>query len=111
MVEQFVQMVLDSQKHVVLLCHEKEVTSDSGSVTAITPLLTGKGVQAVGLKFDEVYRLKTTKSGNETRRTLMTKSDGISMCGSRYGVPDGTEWNYDALIKAMSHNTTQLKVL
>lgn len=101
LVEQFVQMILDSGKNVVLLCHEKEVTNSQGSVTQIVPLLTGKGVQAVALKFDEVYRLISRRKGTELERTLVTVTDTIAMAKSRYGIPTGTPWAYDNIIKAI----------
>lgn len=101
-VEQFVQMVLDSNKHVVLLCHEKEISNKEGTVTGIVPLLTGKGVQAVCLKFDEVWYLKPRRLASGMVRELMTETNGIYMAKSRSGVPNGTEWTYDAVVKAMT---------
>lgn len=102
MTEQFIQMVLDTDKHVILLCHEKEVTNDDGKLTKITPLLTGKGVAAVCLKFDELWNLQATKHGTTLKRTLLTQTDGIRMAGSRYGITSGTEWNYDAIVKELN---------
>lgn len=101
MVKQFIDMVKGSGKHVVFICHEKEVTDDDGTVTAIGPLLTGKGMTEIPLKFDEVYNVRVRKSGLEIIRYLQTQPDGIRMCGSRYGIPDGTAWNWDALSAAL----------
>lgn len=102
MVEQFVQMVKDSGKHVVFLCHEKEFYNDEGVITKITPLLTGKSVAAVSATFDELYRLTTKKIGPEMTRVLLTQSNGVFMAGSRIGVPNDTEWNWDALQAALA---------
>lgn len=105
MTEQYVQMLLDTDKHIVLLCHEKEVTDKSGSLTAITPLFTGKGVQAICLKFDELWNLRVEKSGPDLKRLLYTRGDGLRLGGTRYGIADGTEWNYNAIVAQL--NTIQ----
>jgi len=102
MSEQFVQMVLDSGKHVVLICHEKMIYNDSDAIIGIVPLLTGQSAERIPLKFDEVYRMKMVKKGLEMQRVLQTQPDGITRCGSRLGVPDGTEWTWDALNKALT---------
>lgn len=101
MVEQFVEMVLSSQKNVVLLCHEKEVTKDDGTLEAIVPLLTGQSVQRIPVKFDEVYRLRTRPDGPKVKRSLQTQPDALTKVGSRLGVPDGTEWSWSALTAAL----------
>lgn len=102
--EQFIQMLLDTDKHVVLICHEKYVERDDGTITAIVPLLTGQSAERIPLKFDEVYRMRLQKRGMETVRSLQTQPDGIVKCGTRMGVPDGTEWSWDALNKALTPN-------
>jgi hypothetical protein len=99
MVEQFVDMVLDSGKNVVLLCHEKVLTNDAGVITGIVPLLTGKGVEAVCIKFDEIWYLQAKKQGTEVKRFLVTHTNGIIKAGTRYGIPDGTPWEWDAIKK------------
>lgn len=101
MVEQFVQMVKDSGKHFIFICHEKERSDKAGNLIDICPLLTGKGVEAVMLKFDEVYSLKVEGNVRTRQRTLLTDSDGIRVAGSRYGIPAGTEWNYDSIKSAL----------
>lgn len=97
LVEQFIDMVKGSGKNVVLLCHEKELTTESGAVTGIVPLLTGKSVESVPLKFDEVYNLRIVREGPNFARKLLTEADGIRKVGSRYGIPNNTEWSWDAL--------------
>lgn len=102
LVEQFVDMVMASGKHVVFICHEKTVTDDNGNVLSIEPLLTGKSSEAVPLKFDEVYNLRVGRKGPDITRTLLTTSDGIRKAGSRYGVPSGIDWNYESINKALT---------
>ncbi len=97
MVEQFVGMVKDTGKHLVLLCHEKVLTDDAGNVRSITPLLTGKSAQVVPTMFHEVYHLIVKRKGPDMVRELQTQPDTIRQCGSRIGVPNGTSWEWDAL--------------
>jgi len=94
MVEQFIGMLYHTDKNFLFMCHEKEVTDKAGNPTAIVPLLTGKGVEAICGLFDEVWNLRVKKSGPETIRYLQTQPDGIRMAGSRDGYPDGMLWNY-----------------
>ena len=109
MVEQFVAMVLDSDKHVLFLCHEKEISDKQGNPTDIVPLLTGKGVEAISAMFDEIWNLRNFKAGTEIRRVLQTQADGLRRCGSRYGVPSidpvtttgGIPFEWDAINKAL----------
>lgn len=112
MVEQFIDMVKDSGKHVVFICHEKEITDKDGNILSIVPLLTGKGVDSVSLKFDEVYRLSMKRKGTEFVRAIQTQTDGISKCGTRYGVPDKSDWNWKSIQSALADlnkQFTQLK--
>jgi len=109
LVEQFVDMLRDSNKNLVFICHEKELINDAGTVTAIVPLLTGKSVENVPLKFDEVYNLKVQKKGLEMVRTLQTKPDGIRVVKSRYGLPDETPWDWKSVTSAMVQARTPIQ--
>jgi len=97
LVEQFIDMVKASGKNLILLCHEKEVSSDAGYITGIVPLLTGRSSEVVPLKFDEVYNLRIKKEGNEIKRYIQTQPDGLRKVGSRYGIPDGTTWEWNTI--------------
>lgn len=101
MVEQFIAMVKSADKNVLFLCHEKELTDEEGNVKAIVPLLTGKGVEAISLMFDEVWNVRVKKQGTETIRYLQTTPEGGRMVGSRTALPNGTPWDYDSIKKAM----------
>lgn len=112
MVEQFIQMLLDTDKHFIFICHEKEFTNDSGNVTEIVPLLTGQGVEAICLKFDEVWNLQAKKVGMTVQRRLTTQPDGIRRAGSRWGLPNDTEWDYSAITAALAaQHEASLKLL
>ena len=108
LVEQFVDMVLGSGKNVILICHEKEVTTDTGAVTAIVPLLTGKSSEVIPMKFDEVFNLRIKKVGPDVKRYLQTQPDGIRKAGSRYGVPNESEWNWSAIQSTLTKIKAQM---
>lgn len=109
LVEQFIDMVLGSGKNVIVLCHEKEIMTESGAITGIVPLLTGKSSEVVPMKFDEVYNLRTKKEGNSIKRYLQTEPDGIRRVGSRYGVPNGSEWNWQTIQTTLTQIKAQMK--
>lgn len=99
--EQFIRMVLDSGKHVIVLCHERQETNEAGQVTDIVPLLTGQSVQRVSLMFSNVCRLTSKKEGPNTKRYLELVGSGAPKVGSRLEIPDGTEWNWPAVKQAL----------
>lgn len=100
MIEQFIAMLYNTDKHFLFLCHERETTDDEGNRTALTPLLTGKGVQAVSAMFDDVWYLRSKKEGPNLVRYLQTDGAELVMAGSRTGLPTGTLWDYDSIMKA-----------
>lgn len=111
MTEQIVRMVVDSGKHVVVICHERIKSDDDGTVTGIVPLLTGKSQQDIPIMFDEVYRLVTKPVGTETKRLLQTTPVGNVKVGSRLGVPQDTEWSYENLSKIFLMLRTEQRAL
>lgn len=110
MTEQFIDMLFESNKHVIVLCHEYEETNDEGTVIRRGPLLTGKSRQAIPLKFDEVYRIVKSKHGRDWSYTVETSdSTGVNNVGSRLGVASGTPWEWPALYAELvrCYNLTQ----
>jgi len=95
--EQFIDMIKDTGKHFVFICHEQVFTDDNGNVIDIGPMLTGGSRQAIPLKFSEVYHLRIKKQGTEYVRYLQTHPDTVRRCGTQLGVPDGTSWEWDAI--------------
>lgn len=99
LVEQFIGMLYSTNKHVLFLCHEKELVDKDGTQTGVVPLLTGKGVEAVQALFDEVWHLDVKPVGPEKKRLLMTRTNGIISAKTRAGYPDEMEWDYSAIAK------------
>lgn len=111
--EQFVDMILSTDKHVVMICHEKEQYDKSNTLIALTPRLTGQSAEIIPLRFDEVYHIQSNKAGadydrgtNTTvikwNRICVTQPDGFRQVKTRNGVPDGTLWTYDAVLAALT---------
>jgi len=102
LVEQFVDMVLSTNKHIVFVCHEYEQTDDSGNVIGMQPLLTGKSRQAIPLRFDEVYHIRARRKGQLWERVCMTESDGIHLVGSRNGQKNDVQWSYADILQGLT---------
>lgn len=102
MVEQFVDMMRDAGKHLVFICHEKQIYDSADRLVEIGPLLTGQSVERVPLRFDEVWHLRGRPEGEKGYiRYLQTHADGLRKCGTRTGVPDNTAWNYEAILASI----------
>lgn len=102
LVEQFVDMVLSTNKNVVFICHEYDKADANGTLIAVEPLLTGKSRQAIPLRFDEVYWIRNRRKGVEWEHVCTTQPDGLHLVGSRNGVPNDVLWNYEAVRKALT---------
>lgn len=112
MIEQFIDVLLATDKRIVVICHEKEVTNDDGDLIEIRPLLTGKSDEEVPLKFDEVYNIQIRRKGPKWERYLVTEPDGVRKVKSRLGIANGTAWDYESLAKQFEQigsDTTQTK--
>lgn len=101
LVEQFMRMVKDSGKHVLMLCHEQEQKDGDGKLIGLEPLMTGKSKEVIPAMFDELWYLRAERKGAELVRYLQTQPDGLRKCGTRIGVPDGTPYEYEAVIKSL----------
>lgn len=103
MAEQMIDKILRTDKHFALLCHskEEEVPDSEIGTKRIVPLLTGQSVNRVCVKFEEIWYITTTKRGNEVTPILQTRGNSAVRCGTRYGLPDGTEWSWQAITTAL----------
>lgn len=101
MIEQFIRMVKDTGKHVLLLCHTREVKDKAGDIIRVEMALTGQSSSVVSAMFDNVWLLKVVGAGPTQKRVLTTRTNGVNMVKSRLGVPDGTDFDYDAIQKAL----------
>lgn len=116
LVEQFVGRVMTADKHVIFLCHEKELSDETGNVKGVVPLLTGKGVESVCLMFDEIWHVeikgvsvqKKDASGKIVgaeviqQRILRTHETAGYKCGTRLGIPNETPWDWQSIQTAIA---------
>lgn len=105
MTEQFVDMVLSTDKNVVFLCHEHTEYNDDGTVKHVVPLMTGQSREIVPNKFQEVWRLKMKKVGPISTRVIQTQPGEGAYCGSRLGIPNETEFRYSTIMEKL-HNAS-----
>jgi hypothetical protein len=103
MLEQFIQMIMDTDKHFLFLCHEKVLTAEDGTVTGIVPLLTGKSVEAVSIKFNDVWNVQRMKEGMEWKVVVKTQQTSVLKVGSRLGIPENTPFEYTAIKKVLDN--------
>lgn len=101
-VEQFLDQLMNVKgKHILVLAHERQETSDSGAVISRAPLITGDRLRAaIPRWFDDVWYLDTDMQG---KRTLRCQPFGnLKGVGSRLGLPATIEDpNYDKIITAL----------
>lgn len=101
LVIQFIRMVLDSEKNVVITAHERETTNDQGLVTSVDPMFIGQNVQAVPALFQNVWRLQIRGAGASQRRVLQCDGDGVSMARSELGLGDIDNPTYEKILQRM----------
>lgn len=105
LVEQFIDMVLEIDKHVLLLCHEKEEWEGdppNEKLVGVVPLLTGQSTQRIPGKFTEVWYLTKSPVGTGWSRVLQTTPDGKRNCSSALDVAEGTPFEYSAIMKSIT---------
>ena len=101
MVTRFIRMLLNTDKNVLVLAHEKELTDEQGNLKATVPLLTGKGVEEIPIMFDEVWNIQRRPQGTEVNTLIITKQTTTMKVGSRLGIPDLTLFEYGAVRKVL----------
>ena len=84
-----------------MLCHETEQKDKEGTLISLEPLMTGKSREVIPAMFNELWYLRVERKGTEIVRYLQTQPDGLRKCGTRIGVPDGTPYEYDAVVKSL----------
>lgn len=105
MTEQFINMVRATDKHVLLLCHEREMwegEGDNAKLIAITPLFTGQSTELIPGEFNEVWWVTAQPKGPEIVRQLQTVPGQKRIAGSRLGVPNETPFEWEAIKKALN---------
>lgn len=108
MTEQFINMVRSTDKHVLVLCHQREIWEGDGDdqkLVALAPLFTGQSVELVPAEFNEVWWVNTQPKGPDILRLLQTVPGQKRVAGSRLGIPNETPFEYDAIMKVLTGAT------
>lgn len=97
-VEQFIRMVKESGKNVVVNVHIKEILSDAGVVIQRVPLFTGQSSKVIPSMFKDVWLYKNQGVGPTFKRILTSTPDGIDVIRSELGIGTLENPTYDSII-------------
>lgn len=86
LVEQFIRMVRNSGKHVLVLVHQKETYDTNGNLVSVKPLFTGQSSEVVMAMFKDVWHLKLQGLGPTLKRVLTAEYNGIYSTRSELGL-------------------------
>lgn len=96
--KQFINYLLELDRNVVLICHDKSVTDSEGNEVAIMPALIGDLKNDVPRLFDEVWYSTVEGTRNKPEFKIQTKPDAKRRLGSRLGCLDPVEdWDFYAI--------------
>lgn len=103
-VEQLLDKVLELNKNVLVIAHERAEITDSGAVVRVEPLITGARLRSkIARWFDEVWYMEARGVKGRKTRTLQTDSDNrVKSAKSRYALPVEIENpTYEGIVKLM----------
>lgn len=104
MFHKFINYCRTIGKNVVLICHEYELTDDSGTVRAILPALIGQLRQSVPKDFDDVWYMNVKGSRQNAKYVIQTSPDPLRGCRSRLGC---FEWEEEADFEALRKKVSE----
>lgn len=96
LVEQFIRMLLESKKNVLINVHEKEVVKNG--VTQILPLFTGDSKVVIPAMVKDVWHLRDGVEANKLVRVLQAEPIGDYQLRSELGIDRIPEPTYDKII-------------
>lgn len=96
--EQFIRMIKDSGKNVIVNVHQYETYDDNGTLVSVVPLFTGQSRQVIPAMFKDVWHLKVQGAGSTMKRILTAEYNGIYQARSELGIGIVENPDYDAII-------------
>lgn len=85
--------------HKIVVAHEQGNTDSDGRVTSVGPLLYGKMAGQIPLYFDEIYRVRVRRMGEDVNYRIETRAGPINVAKSRLGcLPPIMECSYEAIM-------------
>lgn len=106
--EQVVMAIVSSPIHCVVVAHAQIDQDDITGKRIVSPLITGKLSQKLGIYFDEVYYAEKTVSGKESKYSLLTKNNGQYQARSRLNLPEQIEPDFKNIV-GVSNTTSSSK--
>lgn len=97
-VEQFIRMVKESGKNVIVNVHIKEITGEGGIVIQRVPLFTGQSTKVIPSMFKDVWLYKNQGVGQTFKRILTSTPDGIDIIRSELGIGTIENPTYDLIL-------------
>lgn len=96
--EQFIRMVRDSGKNLIVNVHQKETYGEGGILQSVQPLFTGQSTTVIPSMFKDCWYLKVQGAGVTSKRILIAEYDGITMARSELGIGTIEDPDYDKII-------------
>jgi hypothetical protein len=96
--EQFLRMVKDTGKNVLVNVHQYERYDDNGNLVEVTPLFTGQSRQIIPAMFKDIWHLKVQGAGSSLKRVLTAEYNGIYQARSELGIGIVENPDYDSII-------------
>lgn len=96
--EQFIRMVRDSGKNLLVNVHQREEYGEGGIIVAVKPLFTGQSATIIPSMFKDVWHLRVQGAGVTSKRILSGEYDGITMARSELGIGVIENPDYDSII-------------
>lgn len=96
--EQFIRMVKDSGKNLIVNVHQYETYDDAGNLVSVIPLFTGQSRQIIPAMFKDVWHLKVQGVGSTMKRILTAEYNGIYQARSELGIGVIEHPDYDRII-------------
>lgn len=96
--EQFIRMVKDSGKHLLVNVHQRETLNENGIVTQVKPLFTGQSADIIPSMFKDVWHLRVQGGTGTMKRILTAEYNGITLARSELGIGTIDDPDYDKII-------------
>lgn len=96
--EQFIRMVKDAGKNLIVNVHQYETYDDNGNLISVIPLFTGQSRQIIPAMFKDVWHLKVVGAGSTMKRVLTAEYNGIFQARSELGIGTIDNPDYNTII-------------
>lgn len=96
--EQFIRMVKDSGKNLLVNVHQRESYNEGGILVSVKPYFTGQSVEIIPAMFKDVWHLKVFGAAPNNTYILTAENNGIYATRSELGLGVIENPTYDRII-------------